>query len=881
MKQAYNKTSEEIMLDLGTSENGLNEAQIAASRSEHGSNSLGEEKRVSPLMVFLSQFNDFLIWILLAAAVLSLILAKAESAIVIAVVVLVNAILGTVQHLKAEESLSALKALSSPSAKVIRSGETVTINSQELVVGDILLIETGDFIAADGRIINEHSLKADESALTGESVSSEKDDLPLAGTDLSPGDQSNMVFSGTHITYGRGLAVITAVGKSTELGKIASMLEQAKEKKTPLQISLDSFGRKLAVIILAISAVIFALSIYRGRPMLDAVMFSVSLAVAAIPEALSSIVTIVLAIGTRRMARENAIIRRLHAVEGLGSVSVICSDKTGTLTQNKMSIKQAYVRGRQVPADGLDLTDPLDSRLLRIAMLCNDSITTDNGEIGDPTELALVDWGEVYELDELKLRQQFRRLSELPFDSERKLMSTLHEIDGSNIMMAKGGVDVMLKRVDYIDEGSGVRPITADDISRIEQVNHKLSSEGLRVLAFAAKTHDNEHLEPEDEQELTFIGLAAMMDPPRPESQAAVEACHRAGIRTVMITGDHVVTASAIAREIGILDDDSEAVEGSAIEKLDDNELLELVPKTAVYARVSPEHKIRIVKAWQQLGHAVAMTGDGVNDAPALKQADVGVAMGITGTEVSKDAASMVLTDDNFATIVKAISNGRSIYKNISNAVQFLLSGNTAGILAVLYASLAGLPAPFAPVHLLFINLVTDSLPAIAIGLESPEKSVMNEAPRDIREPLLNKQFASTVLYQGVLIAISTIMAFYIGLTNIMSTSIAAGIGSESARMAAATMAFAVLCFARLIHGFNSRTQGPLRIKRLFSNRFSWIAFASGTALLAAVLFIAPLQSVFETVVLTDQQYGAIVVLAFVPTLVIQILRRLGKQKNI
>ncbi|NLW12459.1 MAG: HAD-IC family P-type ATPase, partial [Clostridiaceae bacterium] len=623
MKQAYRNSSEEIMAELNTSENGLSAAQVEASRVKYGSNALGEEKRVSPLRIFLSQFNDFLIWILLAAAILSLILAKAESAIVIAVVVLVNAILGTVQHLKAEESLTALKALSSPSAKVIRSGETISINSQDLVVGDILLIETGDFIAADGRIINEHSLKSDESALTGESVSTEKDNKTLDGSDLGPGDQSNMVFSGTHITYGRGLAVVTSVGLATELGKIASMLEQAKEKKTPLQISLDNFGRKLAVIILAISAIIFALSIYRGRPMLDAVMFSVSLAVAAIPEALSSIVTIVLAIGTRRMARENAIIRRLHAVEGLGSVSVICSDKTGTLTQNKMTIKQAYVRNRLVSADGLDLTNSVDNKLLRIAMLCNDSITTDRGEIGDPTELALVDWGEVYEQDELKMREQYTRISELPFDSERKLMSTLQNMDGKRVMMAKGGVDVMLRRVSYIDDGNGGRQITDDDISRIEQINHKLSSEGLRVLAFAAKEYDSDQLDFADEQELTFIGLAAMMDPPRPESQEAVAACHRAGIRTVMITGDHVVTASAIAREIGILDDNSEAVEGSLIEKLDDSQLLELVPKTAVYARVSPEHKIRIVQAWQQLGHAVAMTGDGVNDAPALKQADV------------------------------------------------------------------------------------------------------------------------------------------------------------------------------------------------------------------------------------------------------------------
>jgi Ca2+-transporting ATPase len=881
MKQAYTKTVEEIIQTLNTGNEGLTTSQVDEMRTKYGSNVLGEVRSVSPLKILLQQFNDFLIWILLAAAILSAILDKAESAIVIAVVILVNAVLGTVQHLKAEESLAALKALSSPTAKVIRAGATITIDSQELVVGDILAIETGDFIAADGRIISSFSLKADESALTGESVSVEKDSKIIERYDLGPGDQSNMVFSGTHITYGRAQAVVTAVGLKTELGKIASLLDQAKEKKTPLQRSLDNFGRKLAIIILAISAIIFAMGIYRGDPILDAVMFSVSLAVAAIPEALSSIVTIVLAIGTRKMARENAIIRRLHAVEGLGSVSVICSDKTGTLTQNKMSVQKAYIRGQIFTADALDLDQKQDRSLLEIALLCNDSITTENGEIGDPTELALVDWGEIYNLDELKMRGRYKRISELPFDSERKLMSTLHEIDGKRIMVAKGGVDVMLRRVSFIDEGSGQRQITAEDIARIERANKQLSSEGLRVLAFALKDYTGSELEPGDEQNMTIIGLVAMMDPPRPESKSAVEACHDAGIRTVMITGDHVVTASAIARQIGILDDDSKAVEGSVIEKLDDRQLRELVSKTSVYARVSPEHKIRIVKAWQQLGHAVAMTGDGVNDAPALKQADVGVAMGITGTEVSKDAASMVLADDNFATIVKAVSNGRSTYRNISNAVQFLLSGNAAGLLAVLYASLAGLPAPFAPVHLLFINLVTDSLPAIAIGLEAQEKAVMSELPRDIRKPLLNKQFASTVLFQGILIAISTMTAFYLGLVRTGGTSFASVNVSPAAKMAAATMAFAVLCLARLIHGFNSKTQGPLSLKRLFSNRFSWFAFLIGSGLLAAVLFIAPLQSVFETVMLTAQQYFLIVGLALLPTVVIQIYRKMrGKLKR-
>ena len=863
MEEFFRKTTDEIMDDFQIGLQGLNDSQVEMMRSKYGSNELLESKMRSPLMVFLSQFNDFLIWILLVAALLSGILEKYESTIVIVFVVVINAILGTVQHLKAEESLSALKALSSPKAKILRNGETIAVESKEVVVGDIMLLESGDFVSADGRVINSFSLRVDESALTGESVGAEKDSLPINASNLSPGDQRNMVFSGTHITYGRGTAVVTGVGRDTEIGKIATLLESAKEKETPLQKSLTIFGKRLAVIIMVIAALIFSLNLYRDNPLVDALMFSISLAVAAIPEALSSIITIVLAVGTRRMARENAIIRKLHAVEGLGSVSIICSDKTGTLTQNKMTVKKIFTNGKLLSESKLDVENDHDQRLLIMSMLCNDSITNERNEIGDPTEIALINLGELYGYDELQVREEHKRISELPFDSNRKLMSTLNDIHGKRLMITKGAMDVILNRSTNITNENEVRAITSADKEEIEKTNQLLSEDGLRVLAFAYKEFNGNHLELSDETSLTFIGLMAMMDPPRPESKEAVAKCKKAGIHTVMITGDHIVTASAIAKEIGILDENSTSIEGYKIESMNDDELRELVPRVAVYARVSPEHKIRIVRAWQELGHSVAMTGDGVNDAPALKQADIGVAMGITGTEVSKDAASMILTDDNFATIVKAISNGRSIYDNIKNAVKFLLSGNTAGILAVLYASFVNLPAPFAPVHLLFINLLTDSLPAIAIGIEAPKDLVMNEKPRDIKEPLITKPFAIEILIQGLLIAVVSMVGFYSGL--------------QTSVLTAMTMAFAVLCLSRLVHGFNCRTKEPLTLKILFSNRFSWIAFLGGFLMLAAVLTWAPLKELFEIADLTKAQYLNILGLSILPLLCIQITRRIRK----
>ena len=578
-------------------------------------------------------------------------------------------------------------------------------------------------------MLESASLKVDESALTGESIGVDKISAPLTG-ELPLGDRRNMVFSGSYVTYGRGVFLVTGIGMNTEVGKIAGLLKNTSEKKTPLQINLDRFGKKLSMIILLLCAVLFALQVLKGGAVADAFLFAVALAVAAIPEALSSIVTIVLAFGTRKMAKEGAIIRKLQSMEGLGSVSVICSDKTGTLTQNRMTIEHYYVDGRDIPADQIDPVNPLQEQMLKFSILCNDSTNVEGQEIGDPTETAMVNLGDKKGISAQEVRDACPRSSEVPFDSDRKLMSTFHKMKDGYTMITKGAVDVMLKRVDYIQKGGKIFPVTEVDVENICRVNEQYSESGLRVLGIGYRHFPVEkNISTEDEQGLVFLGLLAMMDPPRTESAAAVSDCKRAGICPVMITGDHKVTAAAIAKRIGILDDISQACEGVQIDGMSDEELNEFVENIRVYARVTPEHKIRIVRAWQERGNIVAMTGDGVNDAPALKQADVGVAMGITGTEVAKDAASMILTDDNFATIIKAVESGRNIYENIKKAIQFLLSGNFAAILVVIAASLMNLPVPFAPVHLLFINLLTDSLPAIALGLEPYHHDVMGKSP--------------------------------------------------------------------------------------------------------------------------------------------------------
>lgn len=865
MKNYYQLSSEEVKQEINGKQEPLTSAEVKAHQEKFGPNELVEGKKKTTFQIFLEQYKDFLVIILIAAAIVSGFLGDAESAIVILIVITINAILGTVQTVKAEQSLASLKKLSGPEAKVLRDGSVVPIPSSEVTVGDIVMLDAGDYIPADGRLLESASLKVDESALTGESLGVEKMTDAIEG-EVPLGDRTNMVYSGSFVTYGRGSFIVTGIGMETEVGKIASLLKTTSEKKTPLQVNLDQFGQKLSIIILIFCGILFGINVFRGGNIGDAFLFAVALAVAAIPEALSSIVTIVLSFGTQKMAKEHAIIRKLQAVEGLGSVSIICSDKTGTLTQNKMTVEQYYVNETVIPADKIDLKDSEQEKLMYFSILCNDSSNVDGVEIGDPTETALINLGSKLGLDIQKIRGEYPRESENPFDSDRKLMSTKHTIDETPIMVVKGAVDVIMGRTASIQCGDEVRAITPEDIEKIEAQNQSFSREGLRVLGFAYKAVSaEEELSLEDENNLTFLGLIAMMDPPREESMAAVAECKRAGIRPIMITGDHKVTAAAIAKRIGILEDESEACEGAVIDSMSDEELKNFVEGISVYARVSPEHKIRIVRAWQEKGNIVAMTGDGVNDAPALKQADIGVAMGITGSEVSKDAAAMVLTDDNFATIVKAVENGRNVYQNIKNSIQFLLSGNFGAILAVLYASIAGLPVPFAPVHLLFINLLTDSLPAIALGLEPHSKKVMDEKPRPMNESILTKDFLTKIGTEGLCIGITTMIGFMIGLT-----------GEGGNAVLASTMAFGTLCTARLVHGFNCKSDYPVIFSKRFWNNIYLIgAFLLGLVLITCVMTIPALDEVFKVQTLTFTQLLIVYGLALVNLPIIQLMKKI------
>lgn len=859
----YNLSQNEVLERYSTFRTGLSPEEARNRLERYGENKLAEGRKKTALEVFIDQFKDLIVWILIAAAVISILSGQGESSLVIFAVLILNAVLGTVQYLKAEKSLESLKAMSSPSATLLRGGIKVQVPSPEVVPGDILLLEAGDLITADARILESWSVKINESSLTGESEAVEKTADVITEENVALGDRKNMVFSGSLVTYGRATAVVTATGMQTELGHIASLLDNTRQRKTPLQENLNKFSEKLAIAIIAICGVVFLLSYFRsGMGLLDSLMFAVALAVAAIPEALSSIVTIVLAIGTQKMARQNAIIKELKAVESLGAVSVICSDKTGTLTQNRMTVEKIYADGKLCDGCDLELANDAQRLLLKTALLASDA--THDAEtgtsIGDPTEVALVLLGENFGVEESAYRSQHQRLGELAFDSDRKLMTTLQEIEGVPTLMTKGAIDVLLARSDRLMTSEGVRELTEADREEIMRVNNSLSEEGLRVLAFGYRELDCvRELSLDDEQGYVFIGLISMIDPPRPESVAAVADAKRAGIRTVMITGDHKVTATAIAKRIGIFGEGDLAVSGPELEQMTDEELDRKLTHISVYARVSPEHKIRIVTAWQRRGQIVAMTGDGVNDAPALKKADIGVAMGITGTEVSKDAAAMILADDNFATIVNAVTNGRGVYENIKNVIGFLLSGNMAGIFCVLYASLMALPAPFAAVHLLFINLLTDSLPAIAIGMEPASSDLLNRKPRDPKEPLLSGDLVKRIGLQGLLIAVPVMTAFYLGYRT----------GTAEAM----TMAFATLTLARLFHGFNCREDRSILRMGLSGNPASLAAFGMGVLLLLAVLLIPALHGLFLVADLTLAQLGMILGLAVLPTLCIQITR--------
>lgn len=859
MKTWYRESAENVLRDMGSSRSGLTQQQAEAVRKKAGENVLQEGTGKKAWQVFLEQFQDLLVIILIAAAGISMVSDNVESAVVIFAVILMNAVLGTVQHEKARKSLDSLKSLSSPSAKVIRNGQTLEIPSAQVVPGDLIALEAGDLAVADGRLLECHNLQVNESSLTGESLAVEKQAEAMETEGAVPlGDQSNMIFSGSLIIQGRAVMVATATGMHTEIGKIAALMNATGEKKTPLQISLDRFSGHLAAVIMGICALVFALSLYRKMPVLDSLMFAVALAVAAIPEALGSIVTIVQAMGTQRMARENAIIKDLKAVESLGCVSVICSDKTGTLTQNKMTVEEVFADGELMAPGQISMYQKAGRYLVYGFTLANDARLQGEEGIGDPTELALLEMAVRAGADSEELRREMPRLEELPFDSERKLMSTVHMCDGQRVLFTKGAMDVILDRTGELMTKNGAIPMTPAWRQRLQEQNRAWSEKGLRVLAVAYRPlEEMECCSLEAENGYVFLGMAAMMDPPRIESRPAVLSARRAGIRPVMITGDHKITAMAIAGKIGIMEEGDLALTGPELDAMKEEELDEKLENISVYARVSPEHKIRIVDAWQRKGCIVAMTGDGVNDAPALKKADIGVAMGITGTEVSKDAASMILTDDNFATIIKAVANGRNVYRNIRHAVQFLLSGNMAGIFSVLYTSLFDLPMPFAPVHLLFINLLTDSLPAIAIGMEPQEDGLLRQPPRDPKEGILTREFFLRILLQGGLIALCTMTAFHLGLET-------GGAGTAS------TMAFAALTLARLFHGFNCRSEHSIAKLGFRGNLWSILAFETGVLLLAAVLFLPGLQVVFAVADLNLRQLVSIVALAVIPTVVIQ-----------
>ena len=848
-KHFYGKTVAETIEYFHSSKSGLSDKKVDENRKEFGENKLYEKKKESILSIFLSQFKDLLVIILIISAIISMTTGNMDSAIVIIAVITMNAILGTVQYVKAQKSLDSLKKLSSPEAKVIRSGEQQIIPAADLVCGDIIVLDAGDIVPGDARLLEAHTLKLNESSLTGESESSEKtgDVLP-SNEDVALGDQKNMVFSGSLVTYGRGKAVVTGVGRSTELGRIAELMDQAGDKKTPLQVTMDNFSKKLSIAIILICVVVFGLGMYRGMAVTDALLFAVALAVAAIPEALSSIITISLAIGTSRMADQNAIIKDLSAVEGLGCVSVICSDKTGTLTQNRMTVEHESPYGDNA------------GHMAYASIMCNDTAIVDGETVGDPTETAFIDYYMKKHDDYFKVMDDHPRLSEVPFDSDRKLMSTLHKINNEYIMYTKGAIDVILSRS---------ANLTEEEKEKIQKENFDLSNSGLRVLGFAMKHFDNDtELSFDDEYDLEYIGLMAEMDPPRKESAQAVADCIAAGIKPVMITGDHKVTASAIARRIGIMKEGDLAFTGPEIDKMTDEELDEKLEDISVYARVSPDNKIRIVKEWQKRGDIAAMTGDGVNDGPALKNADVGVAMGITGTEVAKDSASMILTDDNFATIIKSVLNGRNIYTNIKNAIIYLLSGNFAGIIAVLFCSLVGLPMPFTAVQLLFINLITDSLPALAISMEPSDPTLIHDKPRARNESILDRYAVTSIGYMGALIAVVTMIAFYIGLGAFPEIKV-----NAPGAVTASTMAFATLCLARLWHGFSCRGRENIFELGFFRNMYTIGAFVVGALLLMAIITMPFFTTAFGVQSIDRHLIMFVWILSFIPTLIIQIVK--------
>lgn len=866
----HSTDTESLLNELSTSQQEGLSTQVAEERlSEYGLNRLQEKKKKSMFQRFLDQFKDVMILILIAAAAVSFAIAIVEQdsgeffePMLILLIVVLNAVMGVLQESKAEKALDALQNMSAPHARVIRGGKEQLIEASALVPGDLIKLEAGDFVPADARLIESFNLKAEESALTGESVPSEKDASAQVGEKAPLGDRKNMVYSGCSVTYGRGVAVVTATGMNTEMGRIADLLSGAKDSKTPLQQKLASLGKYLGIVALAACAVIFVVGLLDGMEVIDIFMTSVSLAVSAIPEGLPAIVTIVLSIGVQRMVKRNAVIRRLPAVETLGSASVICSDKTGTLTQNRMTLVKAYTDGASELEDISDGNSESVRRLLRCATLCCDgSVVIEDGKVqhlGDPTETAIVYAAYRNGMDKAVLNGESPRLAELPFDSDRKLMTTFHRLNGKIVSITKGAFDSVCPRC-----------VNGNTAVASEQ-NDRMSGEALRVITVAYRewealpdTLDSETVE----SSLTLLGLVGMIDPPRPEAKEAVKICRQAGIKPVMITGDHVVTASAIARQLGIMEDGDLAITGAELDGMTDAELDEKLRSISVYARVSPENKIRIVRAWQKKGEVVSMTGDGVNDAPALKAADIGCAMGITGTDVAKGAADMTLTDDNFATIVDAVKEGRGIYANIKKVIGFLLGTNIGEVITVFLAMLVWRQSPFLSIQLLWINLVTDSLPAIALGMEAVEADVMTHSPKPKSEGIFAHGFGVRIILQGCMIAALTLIAFRLGQS--------VGGTLEAGR----TLAFMVLALSQVVQAYNMRSEHSLFRIGPFGNRTLNLAALISVALVALVLF-TPLTSLFGMALLSWQLYLIGLALCLAPVLIMELSKAFGLIKH-
>ncbi|MCH4131019.1 HAD-IC family P-type ATPase [Lactobacillus pentosus] len=871
-KTKYQQSLPAIYQELETDEHGLQQSAAAQRLEQYGPNALNQQKTTSLLQKFIAQFKDFMIIVLLVAALIAAFTGEAVDAVIILLVVVLNAIFGVFQESKAEEAINALKEMSAPDATVLRDGQLQTVKSDALVPGDIVSLEAGDIVPADLRLIESASLKVEESALTGESVPVEKQAEMVADGELPIGDRLNMAYMNSNVTYGRATGIVVATGMQTEVGRIAGMIEAADETTTPLQANLTQLGKSLTILILVIAAVVFGIGMLRGQEsLINMLLTAISLAVAAIPEGLPAIVTITLALGTQRMAKRHALVRKLPAVETLGSTDIIASDKTGTLTQNKMTVEKLVLNQELVDARTTEL--PLDSHLAQVMILSNDTKIMSDGLAGDPTETALIQYNldQNYPVDQLL--EQRPRVNEVPFDSERKLMSTVHPLeDGRFLVAVKGAPDELLKRVTQVETNGEVEPLTKTSRDQILSVNHELATQALRVLAFAYKivtsvpaTVNSDTLE----NDLIFAGMVGMIDPERPEVEQAVAEAKSAGIRPLMITGDHRDTAEAIAVRLGIIDEgeDDAVITGAELDAMSDDEFGKKVGDYSVYARVAPEHKVRIVNAWQKRGKVVAMTGDGVNDAPALKAADIGIGMGITGTEVSKGASDMVLADDNFATIVVAVEEGRKVFANIQKAIQYLLSANLGEVLTLFVMTMLGWQI-LAPVHILWINLVTDTLPAIALGVEPTEKNIMQHKPRGRNSNFFSGGVFSSIIYQGLLEGGITLFVYWMALTYPVHAS------ASLAHADALTMAFATLGLIQLFHAFNSKSiHESLFTVGLFRNKFFNWSILIAFVMLAITIVVPGLNGLFHVTHLDAYQWGIVAAAALSMVIIVEIVK--------